>query len=210
MKEGCGACTLSPGSDAARADADAALGRYLGPADRVSGVHGRILSRRCGWKRQLTALAAAEITRQESSGTAQYRENWRRLLRRRFNSRSYYLTDAGLTFLSHVRHRTGHGGNPRFYRPFGDLRIPPIPKKGPPQLRRSFYFLSAQSVILPGRFCHQAAERQERNQVGEHHQRIEQVGEVPHQRRLQNGAQCHAHHRDHRVDLHGLGAEEVL
>ena len=59
---------------------------------------GEFFPRRCGWKRQLTALAAAEITRQEEAGIARYRENWKRLLRRRFNARSFYLTDEGLTF----------------------------------------------------------------------------------------------------------------
>ena len=86
---------------------------------------GEFFPRRCGWKRQLTALAAAEITRQESSGTAQYRENWRRLLRRRFNSRSYYLTDAGLTFFYPMYAiAPAMEGIPAFTVPFGDLRIP--------------------------------------------------------------------------------------
>lgn len=50
------------------------------------------------WKRRLLALAAEEIQRQLSAGTALYREDWRRRLRRSFNSRNYYLTAGGLAF----------------------------------------------------------------------------------------------------------------
>ncbi len=53
---------------------------------------------RSGWKKRLLSLAAEEIRRQEEAGTARYREDWRRRLRRSFNSRNYYLTEDGLAF----------------------------------------------------------------------------------------------------------------
>lgn len=55
-------------------------------------------SRRAPWRRQLLAFAAEEIRRQERSGTAQYREDWRKRLRRSFNPENYYLTPEGLVF----------------------------------------------------------------------------------------------------------------
>lgn len=62
----------------------AALSAFFPPRDR--------------WKRKLIAFAAEEIRRKESAGAAQYRENWRRYLRRSFNSRNFYLTPEGLVF----------------------------------------------------------------------------------------------------------------
>ena len=53
---------------------------------------------RSGWKKRLLQLAAEDICRQEASGMARYREDWRRRLRRSFNSRNYYLTSSGLSF----------------------------------------------------------------------------------------------------------------
>ncbi|WP_295582813.1 RsiV family protein [uncultured Oscillibacter sp.] len=53
---------------------------------------------RTPWKRRLLAAAAAEIQRQEAAGTARYREDWRRRLRRAFNPQNFYLTDQGLVF----------------------------------------------------------------------------------------------------------------
>ena len=53
---------------------------------------------RTPWRRRLLALAAEEIRRREAAGVSQYREGWRRALRRRFNSRDFYLTAEGLTF----------------------------------------------------------------------------------------------------------------
>ena len=50
------------------------------------------------WKRRLISWASAEIERQERAGIAQYRQGWRRLLRRHFNSRNFYLTEEGLAF----------------------------------------------------------------------------------------------------------------
>ena len=53
---------------------------------------------RARWRRELLRLAAEEIQRQEQAGTARYHENWRRMLRRSFNSRNYFLTAEGLSF----------------------------------------------------------------------------------------------------------------
>ena len=51
---------------------------------------------RSSWKKTLLTLAAEDIQRQETAGHAQYFPNWRRMLRRHFNPRSFYLTDSGL------------------------------------------------------------------------------------------------------------------
>ena len=67
--------------------------------------------------------------------------------------------------------------------------------------------LFAQGVPSPGRLGYQPAEGQQRQQVGEHHQRIEQVGEVPDQGSLQHSPQGHAHHRNAGVDLDSLHTE---
>ena len=53
---------------------------------------------RSSWRRRLLALAAEEIRRREAAGTALFREDWRRRLRRSFNSRNFYLTAEGLAF----------------------------------------------------------------------------------------------------------------
>lgn len=53
---------------------------------------------RSGWKKQLLALAASEIARQEAAGVSRYHEDWRKKLRRTFNAQNFYLTEAGLTF----------------------------------------------------------------------------------------------------------------
>lgn len=51
---------------------------------------------RSGWKKKLLSLAAEAIQRQERSGVSRYREDWRRVLPRRFNAQNYYLTAEGL------------------------------------------------------------------------------------------------------------------
>lgn len=53
---------------------------------------------RSSWKKQLLALASEDIQRQERSGISRYDPDCRKKLRRRFNSRNYYLTDEGLTY----------------------------------------------------------------------------------------------------------------
>jgi len=55
-------------------------------------------SARSGWKKQLLRCAAEEIQRQEAAGVSAYRPDWRRRLRRSFNSRNYFLTADGLSF----------------------------------------------------------------------------------------------------------------
>ena len=51
-----------------------------------------------GWRRQLLTQAADEICRRETAGTSLFLKDWRRRLRRSFNSRNFYLTDEGLAF----------------------------------------------------------------------------------------------------------------
>lgn len=53
---------------------------------------------RSPWRRQLLDLASEEIQRQERAGISRYNPDWRKKLRRRFNSRNYYLTTEGLTY----------------------------------------------------------------------------------------------------------------
>ena len=50
------------------------------------------------WKKQLLALAAEEIQRQEKAGVSRYNEGWKKALRRHFNSQNFYLTAEGLAF----------------------------------------------------------------------------------------------------------------
>ena len=51
-----------------------------------------------GWKKRLLTLAAEEIQRREAAGVARYREDWRKRLRRSFNSKNYFLSEDGLSF----------------------------------------------------------------------------------------------------------------
>ena len=53
---------------------------------------------RSNWRRQLLTQTAEEICRREAAGTALFREDWRRRLRRSFNNRNFYLTAEGLAF----------------------------------------------------------------------------------------------------------------
>lgn len=69
--------------------------------------------RRSGWKRRLMEAAEAEIQRQETAGISRYHEGVRRLLRRPFQPAELLSYGGGsVVFLSHVRHRPGHGGHP--------------------------------------------------------------------------------------------------
>lgn len=82
---------------------------------------------RGGWKKQLLALAAAEIQRQERAGIARYHEDWRRALRRRFNAQNYYLTAEGLAFFFPMYAiAPAAEGIPVFTLPYGaeSLRLP--------------------------------------------------------------------------------------
>lgn len=82
---------------------------------------------RSGWKKQLLALAAEEIGRQERAGVSRYREDWRRALRRRFNPQNYYLTAEGLAFFYPMYAiAPAAEGVPVFTLPYGTdpLRLP--------------------------------------------------------------------------------------
>lgn len=81
---------------------------------------GEFFPRRSGWRRQLVALAEAEIRRQEAAGISRYREHWRRELRRRFNPQNFYLTPEGLVFFYPMYALApGVEGIPAFTVPFG-------------------------------------------------------------------------------------------
>lgn len=82
---------------------------------------------RSGWRKQLLALAAEEIERQERAGISQYHEGWRRALRRRFNPQNYYLTSEGLAFFFPMYAiAPAAEGIPVFTMPYGEdpLRLP--------------------------------------------------------------------------------------
>ena len=82
---------------------------------------------RGGWKKQLLALAAAEIERQERAGVSRYHEGWRRALRRQFNPQNYYLTAEGLVFFFPMYAiAPAAEGIPAFTLPYGteSLRMP--------------------------------------------------------------------------------------
>ncbi len=55
-------------------------------------------SKGTAWRKKLLTLASEEIQRRERAGAGRFHENWRRELRRRFNSQNYYLTSEGLAF----------------------------------------------------------------------------------------------------------------
>ena len=83
----------------------------------------RFFPPRSGWKRKLWKLAAEEIQRQERQGTARYREDWRRQLRRTFNPMNFYLTEEGLTFFYPMYAiAPAMEGIPTFTVPWGELR----------------------------------------------------------------------------------------
>lgn len=58
----------------------------------------RFFPPRSHWKRELLAIAAAEIERREKRGLSCYHPDWRRRLRRCFNPRDYCLTPDGVAF----------------------------------------------------------------------------------------------------------------
>ena len=53
---------------------------------------------RCKLRRRLLPAACASVEAQLRQGTALYREDWRRALRRSFNPRNFYLTPEGLVW----------------------------------------------------------------------------------------------------------------
>ena len=50
------------------------------------------------WKKRLLDHAAAELERRERAGVGRWREDWRKQLRKSFNSQNFYLTADGLAF----------------------------------------------------------------------------------------------------------------
>ena len=82
---------------------------------------------RSPWKRQLLTLAAEDIQRQERAGMARYDAQWRKKLRRRFNSRNFYLTEDGLClFYPMYAIAPAAESIPTFLLPYGqrELRLP--------------------------------------------------------------------------------------
>lgn len=79
---------------------------------------------RSSWKRLLLHTAAEEMQRREAAGVSRYREDWRRQLRRHFNSQNFYLTSEGLTFFYPMCALTSaQAGIPVFTIPFRVLRM---------------------------------------------------------------------------------------
>ncbi len=79
---------------------------------------------RASWRRQLLALAAEDIQRQERAGISRYDPEWRKKLRRRFNSRNYYLTSEGLTyFFPMYAIAPAAEGIPAFTLPYGQQNL---------------------------------------------------------------------------------------
>ena len=73
------------------------------------------------WRKKLLSLASEEIQRRERAGAGRFHENWRRELRRRFNSQNYYLTSEGLAFFFPM-YALGPAseGIPTFLVPYGE------------------------------------------------------------------------------------------
>ncbi len=79
-------------------------------------------------KRRLSAFAAEEVDRRQRCGVLQPLDGWRRKLRRRFNSRNFYLTEGGLAFFYPMYAiAPGPAGIPVFTlaRGQGSLLVPP-------------------------------------------------------------------------------------
>lgn len=72
------------------------------------------------WKKQALSAIREAMEAQERAGVARYREGWQRELRRRFNPRSFYLTDDGLC-LFYAMYALGPAaeGIPSFTLPYG-------------------------------------------------------------------------------------------
>lgn len=79
------------------------------------------------WKRALLAAAMETIQRQEQCGIAKYNSNWRSLLRRRFNSKNFYLTAEGLCyFFPMYAIAPAAEGIPTFTLPYGTEPLPDL------------------------------------------------------------------------------------
>lgn len=84
------------------------------------------LPARSAWRKQLAALAAEEIRRQERAGVARYHEGWQKLLRRRLDPRNYYLTEEGAVFFYPMYAiAPAAEGIPTFLLPYGDQLVRP-------------------------------------------------------------------------------------
>ena len=80
------------------------------------------------WKKRLLTHAAEEIKRRERAGANRWREDWRRGLRRGFNSQNFYLTEEGLAYFWPMYALAPAGeGVPVFLLPFqgGRIGLPP-------------------------------------------------------------------------------------
>lgn len=77
---------------------------------------------RSPWKRQVLSWLTEEVRRQIRAGAAQYHEDWRKALRRRFNPQNYCLTGEGLAlFYPMYALAPASGGIPTFVIPYKDL-----------------------------------------------------------------------------------------
>ncbi len=72
------------------------------------------------WKKQVLSAIREAMEAQERAGVVRYHEGWQRELRRRFNPRSFYLTDTGLC-LFYAMYALGPAaeGIPSFTLPYG-------------------------------------------------------------------------------------------
>lgn len=88
---------------------------------------------RVRWKSRLLTLAAQEIQTQEHAGISLYHPEWRKLLRRHFNARNYYLTPEGIAFFFPMHSIAPPAERiPVFLLPYRDTRFsgPPGTQKG--------------------------------------------------------------------------------
>ena len=65
------------------------------------------------------------------------------------------------------------------------------------------------NVLIVSRFGNQTGQRQQRDQVREYHQAVEQVGQVPYQINMQCGADHDADNNDSGIYLDCLAAEHL-
>lgn len=97
---------------------------------------------RSPWKRQLMKLASEEIQKQERTGLSKYHENWKKMLRRHFNSQNYYLTENGLAFFFPMYAiAPAEEGIPTFLLPYGkdgpSFYVPAADRSEPEKSARS-------------------------------------------------------------------------
>ena len=85
------------------------------------------------WRQRLLDAASTQMQTQESAGISRWHEDWKRLLRRRFNPDHYYLTEDGLSFF-YPMYALGPAaeGIPVFSLPYGALFPSPAGQKKTP------------------------------------------------------------------------------